>query len=314
MEPVVGISGCLMGQTVRFDGGHKRLSFATDQLGPHVRFRPVCPEMAAGLGSPRPAIRQLATADGIRLRHSHGEPIDVTDALAEASDRIVDHCGDLSGFIVCHNSPTCGMERVKVYGDSGMAAKDGVGLFTARLMARYPWLPVEESGRLNDPLLRENFVMRVFALARWRLLTSQMSLPRAMVVFHSSYKLVLMAQAPAAYRALGPLVAEAGRAASEPALADRYLELMMAALKQIAGRGHHANVLAHIQGYFKRDLAAEDRQELAAAIAEYRQGLLPLLAPLTLIRHHLRRHPKPYLSSQAYLDPYPADMRLRQPL
>lgn len=314
MKPTVGISGCLNGLQIRFDGGHKRLPFATDILADHVQLRPYCPEMAAGLGTPRPAIRQVDSDLGVRIRHSHGEPIDVTEVLTEAADRLAADCADLSGFIVCANSPTCGMERVKVYNDHGMAAKEGVGVFTRRLMSLYPWLPIEENGRLNDPLLRENFAMRVFAVARWRQMLGEMPVARAMVEFHSSYKLVLMAQSPVAYRSLGRMVAQAGDVADPQRFGEDYFVAMMQALKQIASRGHHANVLAHIQGYFKKDLISADRQELAATINDYRRGLLPLMAPLTLIRHHLRHFPKQYLSGQAYLEPYPAEMRLRQQL
>ena len=313
MEIVIGISACLNGHLVRFDGGHKRSAFVSDTLPSFVRLRPFCPEMAAGFGSPRPSMRLQgdATAPRVFLKSNGGE--DITERMHATCARLAPDAADLCGFVLCANSPTCGMERVRVYDASNVPAKTGVGVFAKRLMQDYPWLPLEEDGRLNDPHLRENFMMRVYALAYWRELMAAGVSGRALVQFHSRYKLILMAHAPLLYRELGRFVANPqGRDWNE--LGQHYLHAFMQGTRKIATRGRHANVLAHIQGYFRRHLESEDRQELAAVIQDYRCGRVPLLAPLALLRHYLRRFPDPYLQQQAYFEPYPADLRLRHSL
>ncbi|WP_345336755.1 DUF523 and DUF1722 domain-containing protein [Ferrimonas pelagia] len=313
MNIPVGISACVLGQQVRFDGGHKRSVFVTDQLSQHFRFHPVCPEMAIGMNAPRPAIR-LSEIDGeIRLITRNKSELDLTDKMIAFSRQKVASMSELCGYIVCAKSPSCGMERVKVHLANGQSKEGGGrGLFTEQLMTMMPWLPVEEDGRLNDPVLRENFVLRVFALHDLYQSTQTLS-RRALIDFHSRYKYTLMAHSPVAYRALGQMVAQI----HQTALEDFFIEYRLAfmnALKQRANRRSNTNVLQHLQGYFKRALNAREKEELTQVIAEYRQGNLPLLAALILFNHYLRAYPNSYLQRQAYLAPYPQHLKLRCPL
>lgn len=312
-QPVIGISGCLTGSAVRFDGGHKRTSFAMDELTQWVTFRPVCPEMAIGLPVPRPALRLTQTHDGeIRMRFSHAPHEDVTQKMADFSEAWLPNASELSGFIVCAKSPSCGMERVRLYDENGnRGRKEGTGLFTAALLEKYPWLPVEEDGRLHDPVLRENFVERVFALHELNILRANGLTRRALLDFHSRYKLQLLAHHQAGYREIGPFVATLHEWQDLDAFFVAYREKLMAILKQPASRKNHTNVLMHIQGYFRDRLNARQRGELREVILNYRDGLLPILAPLTLLKHYLAEYPDRYLLTQNYFDPYPGDLGLR---
>ncbi|KUE80163.1 hypothetical protein ATO46_03180 [Aeromonas schubertii] len=307
----VGISACLLGAEVRYDGGHKRSPFCERELAQHFDFHPLCPEMAIGLGAPRPTIRLVRRDGTIRAEASNGS-FDVTERLIAFSEQKVRELDFLSGYILCAKSPSCGMERVKVYGGEG-AAKEGVGLFAQALMKAHPLLPVEEEGRLNDPILRENFVLRVFAYHDWQRLARQELSAARLIAFHSRYKYLVLSHAPDAYRRLGSLL---GRLDERPLdeVADTYIAGLMAALTRRANRKGHSNVLQHLQGYFKRHLSSPQRQELAEVIHKYRVGLLPLLVPMTLIRHYLREFPNPYLASQVYLQPHPESLKLRYSL
>ncbi|WP_226052580.1 DUF523 and DUF1722 domain-containing protein [Dickeya chrysanthemi] len=309
----VGISACLLGNPVRFDGGHKRLVFAVEQLAPYFHFEPVCPEMAIGLPVPRPALRLVKSDSGeIRLLASNGSGLDVTENMAAFSVARTAQLAHLCGYIVCAKSPSCGMERVKVY-EAGQnnARKSGVGLFTRQLQQTLPWLPVEEDGRLQDPLLRENFITRVYALHEFNQLWEKGLSRSALMRFHSRYKLLLLAHSQPAYRELGPFVAAMDQWASLEAFAAEYRLRLMRLLSRPASRRNHTNVLMHVQGYFRRQLTAGQRQELAQLIERYRQGVQPLLAPLTLLRHYMTEYPDDWLSQQRYFDPYPEALRLR---
>ncbi|MDR9891937.1 DUF523 and DUF1722 domain-containing protein [Pseudenterobacter timonensis] len=312
-QPILGISGCLTGSTVRFDGGHKRMGFVMDELAQWVTFRPVCPEMAIGLPVPRPALRLIQTTDGeVQMRFSHAPHDDVSAKMAEFAENYLPRIGDLAGFIVCAKSPSCGMERVRLYDEKGnRGRKEGVGLFTAALLARYPWLPLEEDGRLHDPVLRENFVERVFALHELNTLHARGLTRRALLDFHSRYKLQLLAHHQAGYREIGPFVAAMHEWDDLEAFFVAYREKLMAILKQPASRKNHTNVLMHIQGYFHKQLNVRQRAELRQIILNYRAGLLPILAPLTLLKHYLAEYPDRYLLTQNYFDPYPDDLGLR---
>ncbi|QPT15814.1 Uncharacterized conserved protein [Serratia rubidaea] len=311
--PNIGISGCLTGSAVRFDGGHKRMAFVMDELARWVTFKPVCPEMAIGLPVPRPALRLVKTSEGdISMRFSHTPHDDVTEKMTGFTAEYLSRLGELSGFIVCAKSPSCGMERVRVYDEKGnRGRKEGVGLFTGALMDKYPWLPVEEDGRLHDPALRENFVERVFALHELNTLRAEGLTRRALLGFHSRYKLQLLAHHQAGYRDLGPFVASLHQWEDLDAFFAVYREKLMAILKQPASRKNHTNVLMHIQGYFRNQLNARQRGELRDVILHYRAGLLPILAPLTLLKHYLAEYPDRYLLTQNYFDPYPKDLALR---
>jgi len=308
----IGISACLLGGAVRFDGGHKRLAFAVEQLAPFVQFEAICPEMAMGLPVPRPALRLVKKGQQTALCNSNDSTVDVTDDMQQFSAQRVAALQHLCGYIVCAKSPSCGMERVRVYGEHGEGArKSGVGLFTAELMRQMPWLPVEEDGRLNDAQLRENFVERVYTLYELNMLWQQGLTRGSLMAFHSRYKLSLLAHSQMEYRQLGRFVAAIDQWSSLDAFAQEYRSRLMKLLAHKATRRNHTNVLMHVQGYFRRQLSAAQRQELAQLIDRYRQGMQPLLAPITLLKHYMAEYPDSYLAQQRYFEPYPEALRLR---
>ncbi len=304
----VGISSCLLGQTVRFDGGHKRAEFCERELSRYFAFVPVCPEMAIGLGVPRPAIRLVQRADGVHVESSDGSR-DVTTPLLSFAEQKSRELSHLCGYIFCAKSPSCGMERVRLYGEAG-GAKVGVGMYARVLMQRLPLLPVEEDGRLNDPHLRENFVQRVYAYHDWQQLLAGGLDRGKLIAFHSRYKYLLLAHHPAAYKEMGRYLATMSELPLEH-VAQRYSAALMAALKVQATRKNHTNVLQHLQGYFKKQLTSRQKAELQETIDKYRRGLLPLLVPMTLLRHYLREYPNGYLQQQVYFCPYPEELALR---
>jgi uncharacterized protein YbgA (DUF1722 family)/uncharacterized protein YbbK (DUF523 family) len=307
----IGISSCLLGQEVRFDGGHKRDRFLTDTFAPFVEWVPVCPEVEAGFGTPREAMR-LVEADGRLRLVTVQTQVDVTPRLEGYARRRVEELEreDLSGYVLKKDSPSCGLSRVKVYAPGAAPQRAGTGLFAAMLRHRYPLLPLEEEGRLSDPSLRDNFVERVFAYRRVLDLFARRWTLAELVAFHTAHKLTLMAHSIAAYRMLGQLVAR-GESLPRAAVEARYLEGFMTALGAIATPRRHANVLQHMAGYFKTVLDRAQKAELGAAIDDYRTGLVPLVVPMTLIRHHVRRHEVAYLAGQVYLEPHPKELMLR---
>jgi uncharacterized protein YbgA (DUF1722 family)/uncharacterized protein YbbK (DUF523 family) len=325
-RPRIGVSACLLGEPVRFDGGHKRDPFLVETFGPHVEWVPMCPEMEAGLGTPRETMRLMLKGRPDRDRGATYAPdrvavivnktgIDVTAVLASYSEqKVASLVGQrLDGFVLKKDSPSCGMERVKVYAETGPAERGGRGVFAAALIARLPNLPVEEEGRLTDPQLRENFVERVFAHQRLRQLfgrgTDSWSVGD-LVRFHTAHKLTLMAHSPSAYRELGRLVAGAtGRPRS--AVQQDYETGLMRALAVIATPKRHANVLQHMLGYFKKSIDQDARAELLSIIEDHRIGCVPLVVPITLFKHHVRRLHVEYLAGQVYLDPHPRELSLR---
>ena len=307
----VGISACLLGNPVRFNGGHKESRLCSETLSRHFEFVAVCPEVEIGLGAPREPIRLVGEPEHPRAVGTVHPERDVTEALTEHGRRVAAQLRDICGFILMQKSPSCGMERVKVYGANGHPADGGAsGLFAGALMQARPDLPVEEDGRLNDPVLRENFLTRVFAYAEWQRLVAAGMTCKALVDFHSRYKYQLMATDPLQYKALGRLVASVGKQPLDE-FAPAYFSQLMAALKKTASRGTHSNVLQHLSGYLKNDLGGEDKQELQQLITQYREGVIPLVVPLTLLKHHFRRHPDRYVATQAYLQPHPEDLSLR---
>jgi len=306
----LGVSACLLGNEVRFDGGHKRHPFLTDLLGPFVEWVPVCPEVEAGFGTPREAMHLVHAGGDVRLVTVRTRN-DVTSQLQKAVTARLGQLAtlDLDGYVLKKDSPSCGLFRVKVYGASGAPTRDGRGLFAAGLADAQPLLPLEEEGRLNDPRLRETFIERVFAFRRVRELRAAQVRAGDLMRFHARHKLQLLAHAPAAYARLGRLVASAkGRVAR--ALLDTYAAGFMEALAVPATRGRHVNVLQHMAGYFD-EADAGSRRELAATITDYGRGLVPLVVPLTLVAHHARRHEVRYLLDQVYLQPHPKELMLR---
>jgi uncharacterized protein YbgA (DUF1722 family)/uncharacterized protein YbbK (DUF523 family) len=307
----IGISACLLGQAVRFDSGHKRDAFLTATFAPFVEFVPVCPEVECGLGTPREAMRLVRAGEQMRLI-TVKSGIDLTERMETYTRRRVSEltAEDLSGYVLKKDSPSCGMERVKVYDAHQVPARSGRGLFAERLLQVFPNLPVEEEGRLSDPALRENFVERVFAYWRLRGLFGARWNAASLVGFHTAHKLILMAHSPDAYRQLGRLVADP-RSMSRKALERGYTDLFMTALSAIATPRRHTNVLQHMVGYLKGRLDFESKTELLGAIEDYRRGLVPLIVPITLVRHHVRVHQVSYLAGQLYLEPHPKELMLR---
>ena len=310
-DPVrIGVSACLLGEEVRFDGGHKRDTFLTKVLGPHVEFVPVCPEVEIGLGTPRETLRLVRHGHSVRMVTTR-TGIDHTEGMKTwSAKRLAELEGEnLSGYVLKKDSPSCGMERVKTYGD-GMPARDGRGIFADALLRHMPLLPVEEEGRLTDPTLRENFIERVFAYRRLVTLFRSRWSPGALVRFHTAHKMSLLSHSTTAYTELGQLVARAGVMARGE-LRGNYAALFMKTLGIPATRARHTNVLHHMAGHLKKLVDGDSRAELAGCIDEYRTGLVPLIVPLTLIRHHVRRHRVTYLEGQVYLEPHPRELMLR---
>lgn len=307
----VGISSCLLGEEVRWDGGHKHDRFLTGTFGRFVEWVPVCPEVEVGMGTPREPIRLVRDGEDVRLVGSRsGE--DHTTSMRRWAERRVRGLAklDLCGYVLKRDSPSCGMERVRVFSEKGMPTRDGRGVFAQSLLERLPMLPVEEEGRLNDPPLRENFIERIFAYRRLRdLFAGRWSVGR-LVAFHTAHKLQIMAHAPAAYRELGRLVAEA-KTLPRAELRERYETDFMAALGRKATPGRNRNVLEHMLGYFRDDLDAASRAEIAGLIHDYHTGLIPLVVPLSLVGHYARKLRVDYLTGQTYLEPHPKELMLR---
>lgn len=307
----LGVSACLLGKPVCFDGGHRRDTLLTDGLARFVDWVPVCPEEEAGLGTPREAMRLVHHGAANRLVTIRSRR-DLTDTLTDfAATRVPQLAAlTLDGFVLKKDSPSCGLMRVKVYSTHGVPARTGRGLFAEALCAALPMLPVEEEGRLCDPVLRENFIERVYAVRRVRRLLKDGTAVGDLVQFHTHHKLQLLAHSPAQYAKLGRLVAHARAMAPERVMAE-YRRAFTTALTTIVTRARHVNVLQHAAGYFRRVLSPAACRDLAAAIVDYRRGLTPLAVPLRLIEHYARLHDVRYLCHQVYLNPYPLELRLR---
>jgi uncharacterized protein YbgA (DUF1722 family)/uncharacterized protein YbbK (DUF523 family) len=313
MRPKIrlGISTCLLGENVRFDGGHKLDHFLTDTLGQYVEYVPVCPELECGFGVPRESFRLVGDPDNPRLVTTRTH-VDHTERMVQWARKRVPELEkeDLCGYIFKSGSPSSGMERVKVYDQNGVPGKVGVGIFARIFMETFPLLPAEEEGRLHDPRLRENFIERIFALKRWR---ETLSLKRSLgvlVEFHTRHKLLIFSHSPEIYRAMGKLVAE-GKKFSLQTLYEKYEGLLMPALQFRTTAKKNANVLQHMLGYFKEELSPAEKQEMLEIINQYRQELFPLIVPLTLMNHYVRKYNQPYLKEQIYLNPHPLELQLR---
>jgi len=310
LEIKIGASACLLGEEVRYDGGHKRDAFVTDTLGRYVTWVPVCPEIEIGLGTPREAIRLQGDPKAPRLVGTK-TGVDLTRRMtdyARARARALAGLG-LSGYVLKRASPSCGMERVTVYSDDGMPGRMGRGLFASALLDALPVLPVEEEGRLTDPRLRESFITRVFAHRRLAALREEGGRPGELVAFHTAHKYLLLAHSPRHYGALGRLVA--GRpAGTRMRRLDAYAEQFMTALGVMATTKKHVNVLQHLMGFFKERIAASEKRELLGLIDDYAKGLVPLVVPITLVNHYAARFDLAYLRDQVYLGPHPKELML----
>ena len=307
----LGISSCLLGNPVRFDGGHKHDRFLTDTLGRYADYIPVCPEVECGMPIPREALRLVGTPEAPRLVTSRTN-IDHTEQMQQWAEQRLRLLAEeqLDGFIFKSRSPSSGMERVKVYTNKGMPEKNGIGIFARAFMERFPNLPVEEEGRLHDPILRENFIERIFVHRRWRRLLAEKRTVGALVQFHTSHKLLLFSHSEKIYRDLGRLVAQA-RKIPDYELFNQYEQQLMAALKLRCTLKKHTNVLMHILGYFKKMLTSDEKQELLTIIDNFKEGLIPLIVPVTLINHYVRKYNEEYLADQYYLNPHPLELKLR---
>ncbi len=311
-EPVrVGVSSCLLGSEVRWDGGHKRERFLTDVLAPFVEWVPVCPELELGMGVPREPVHLSRATGEIRMvgTRSGEDWTAAMTAFAKRRTRELESL-DLCGYVLKKDSPSCGMERVKVRAGAGPGKRDGRGLFAEALLERMPALPVEEEGRLNDAQLRENWIERVFAYRRLRSLFESRWTLGELVAFHAAHKLQLLAHSTEAYRKLGRVVANA-KQTPRAELRDHYVNAFMAALAVRATRGRHVNVLEHCIGYLRDRVDASVRASLAAQIADYRAGLVPLIVPVAMLRHYVAQLEISYLAQQVYLDPHPKELMLR---
>ena len=304
----LGISSCLLGAKVRYDGGHKLDTFLRDILGRYVEFVPVCPEVEAGLGVPREAMHLAGDPARPRLVGIK-TGTDFTGTMVDwARRRVEELAGEgLCGFVFKSGSPSSGMERVRVYSGPGAFSKTGSGIFARIFMERFPLIPVEDEGRLHDPEIRENFIERIFVWKRW---FETDKAPAGVVDFHTRHKLLILSHSETHYRAMGKLVARAGEV-PPGLLLDEYQAKLMEALRLKATPRKNSNVLEHMLGYFKRDLTHDEKQEILEVIAMYRKGSLPLIVPVTLIAHFVRKYDKPYLRSQVYLNPHPIELQLR---
>jgi uncharacterized protein YbgA (DUF1722 family)/uncharacterized protein YbbK (DUF523 family) len=311
-EPIkLGISSCLLGNPVRYDGGHKLDRFIKETLGRYVQFVPVCPEVECGLPVPRESMRLTGDPAAPRLVTTRSG-IDHTARMNTWARERLEQLAreELCGFIFKKDSPSSGMQRVKVYNAGGMPAKSGSGLFAKAFMERFPRIPVEEEGRLHDPRLRENFIEHIFALRRWRALLAEGRRLGRVVDFHTREKLLLLSHSPSHYRLMGKQVA-AGRQQPIDRLYAEYERLFMEALGLKPTPAKHVNVLQHILGYFKKQLGADEKQEMLEVIGAYRQGHVPLIVPVTLVNHYVRKYGQGYLARQTYLDPHPVALQLR---
>jgi len=307
----LGVSSCLLGEKVRFDGSHKLDRFLTETLGRYVDYVPVCPEVEVGLPTPRETLRLVGSEENQRLVFSKsGE--DITERMtAWAKERVKAlEKENLSGFIFKSKSPSSGMERVRLYDRNGVPRKTGVGLFAKTFMEHFPLLPVEEEGRLHDPRLRENFIEIIFALRRWRGTIADGKTAKNLIDYHTRHKLLMMAHSPEIYRQMGKLVARSGELDADSLYRD-YLALLMKGLRLRCTVPKHVNVLQHIFGYFKQQLSADEKQEVIGIIESYRAAQVPLIVPITLLNHFVRKYQQPYLQQQVYLNPHPIELKLR---
>jgi len=306
----IGVSSCLLGEKVRYDGGHKHDHYITDILGKFFTFVPVCPEVGCGMPVPRDAMRLEGDPANPRLV-TNKTRVDKTQLMLQFCRAKVEELAgeDLCGFVFKKGSPSSGLFRVKVYGD-GMPSKSGSGLFAAAVARRFPHLPLEEEGRLNDPDLRGNFIGRVFGYRRWKDFLAGHPGPGGLVQFHTRQKLLIMSHSTQLYREMGALVGR-GRELPWPELLRRYQELFLRALELHATLKKQTNVLMHIMGYFKQQLGPEEKQELLGLIGQYHDGLVPLVVPITLLKHYVNKYRQEYLQQQVYLSPHPAELMLR---
>jgi uncharacterized protein YbgA (DUF1722 family)/uncharacterized protein YbbK (DUF523 family) len=304
----IGVSSCLLGEKVRYDGGHKRNAFVESILRDYFDFKPFCPEVSIGLGIPRPTLRLEKNGERIECVETKNSEINVTDKLRECAQDQKDWQEGLSGYIFKRASPSCGMERVKVF-ENGHPSNTGIGIYAEQVMKNFPNLPVEEEGRLEDAVIRENFINRVIVYHRWLDFVSQKPTKAGLTEFHARHKLIYMSHDQNLARSLGADLALVNSKEVSGFL-PQYLSRLTQIMKIKATKRNHVNVLQHIQGYLKSFLTAEDKAELSEAIEDYRLGGLPLIVPITLLRHHFRNHPSEYIERSYYMSPHAKELML----
>jgi uncharacterized protein YbgA (DUF1722 family)/uncharacterized protein YbbK (DUF523 family) len=312
MEKIkLGISTCLLGENVRYDGGHKLDRFLTETLGQYVEYVPVCPEVECGLTIPRESMHLQGDPEAPRLITSRTKQ-DMTERMVSWTKRRVVELEkeNLCGFIFKSDSPSSGMERVRVYNEKGMPVKKGIGMFARIFMEHFPLLPTEDEGRLQDPKLRENFIERIFTLKRWREVLRRKESRGNLVDFHTQYKLLILSHSPKHYQIMGKLVAKTKEIPLKD-LYQQYQDILMEALKTKTTPKKNANVLMHMMGYFREELSSDEKKELLEVIENYRQEVIPLIVPITLVNHYVRKYDQPYLKQQIYLNPHPLELQLR---
>lgn len=307
----IGVSSCLLGNNVRWNGGHAHDHFITQTLGQYMDFVPVCPEVECGMGIPRETLRLVGDPQNPRLITSKTK-IDRTDQMVTyARDRVKKLEGEgLCGFIFKSKSPSSGMARVKVYTEKGYPSNRGVGMFAGIFMEHFPLVPVEEEGRLKDPRIRENFIEQIFTLKRWRDTLACAKSIANLVDFHTRNKLLILSHSQKLYRKMGPLVAAAKEHPLDTVFL-RYEQMLMEALRLKTTPSKNTNVMMHCLGYFKKELTGDEKQELLECIESYRNEEIPLIVPVTLLRHYVRKYDQPYLKGQTYLNPHPTALKLR---
>lgn len=307
----IGISSCLLGNKVRYDGGHSHDRFLTQTLGLFAEYVPVCPEVECGMPTPREAVRLVGPTENPRLVTQKTGKDKTEQMQTWIKGRLKELAKeDLCGFIFRSKSPSSGLYRIRVYGDDGKVRKNGIGLFAKAFTDAFPRIPVEEAGRLHDPKLRENFIENIFSLQRWRKLLGQNKSLGGLVEFHTNNKLLILSHNQDIYREMGRLVAQ-GKNYDLNELVDRYEELLLKALKLKTTLKKNINVLLHILGYFKKNLSGDEKQELLSVIDQYRSGYVPLIVPITLIKHYVMKYDQPWLKAQTYLNPHPFELKLR---
>lgn len=306
----MGVSSCLLGNEVRFDGGHKRDRYITDTLSSYFEYVPVCAEVECGMSVPRESMKLTGTVEApVLTANKSGK--DLTGQMEQwAKKRLPElEKHDLNGFIFKSKSPSCGMERVKIYDLNNIPHPTGVGIFARLFKQHFPLLPIEEEGRLHDPKLRENFIESVFVYKRWRQVLKENS-ARALVNFHTRHKFLLHVHNEPLYREMGLITASAGKSGMAERL-ETYQKLLMRAMQTLPTINTHVNVLMHLMGFFKKNLTADEKQELLAVINQFKESLIPLIVPITLLNHYVRKYDEPYLIQQFYLNPHPLELKLR---
>lgn len=306
----IGVSSCLLGDKVRYDGGHKRNDYLNNLMGDFFEYVSFCPEVAIGMGVPRNPIRLVDAQGEIRVVDIQNPQKDYTAPLREYAHSVRASIDNLCGYVFKKDSPSCGMERVKVYAATGMPERKGRGIYADEIIKLNPLLPCEDEGRLNDAVLRENFVNRVYVYARWKKMVSRGISKSSLLAFHTRHKYLLLAHNQQVYRELGRLLSSLNKINLEE-LAAQYITHIMHILGQRASRKEHVNVLQHLLGFLRDKLDASDRAELLEAITAYGRGEYPLVVPITLMQHHFRRNPHPFVDSQVYLYPHPRELMLR---